>query len=368
MPLQGSGFWDGKQYQELAELHLPGPSVVIDVRQGSDHDPPLIWNLAVELEDLTTEMRLNQVHRWRHLTECIDFLKLAPLNAEGPLRKDADFILTNRHGHSKALQGEEALIEELIIQHLNRVRNNRTGAIRDKSKNAGEALPLAANPEQVTVRVFFLVDAEDLDSLVSAATYAEWLKKGNHEYDEVGRPGRDRRLTALIICMNADPARHHHLKLAEYLNKTPGLRPALDGLFLMHTYGDDEAYIGGDIQAYQVELILYVLLLLSLEGLVVADQEMVAEQSVSPYVFADKEIEHITLPWPLYLIGISSLEYSARWVNAGYTTLWWQKLLRSCMIRARLIRSRDEDACAVTYRRSCRSGKRRGVLSCLMRL
>ena len=177
MPLyQGSGFWGGKQYQELAELHLPGPSVVIDVRQGSDHDPPLIWDLAVELEDLTTDMRLNEVYRSRYLADCIDLLKLTPLRAGEPIKSGTDFILTTRTGHSKSVQGAEALIEELGKEHLDRVRNNRNGAVKDRDRAIGGSYPIPANPEQSTVRVFFLVDAEDTDSLVSAATYAEWLK------------------------------------------------------------------------------------------------------------------------------------------------------------------------------------------------
>jgi len=314
MPLyQGSGFWGGKQYQELAELHLPGPSIVIDVRQGSDHDPPLIWDLAIELEDLTTEMRLNEVYRWRYLADCIDFLKLTPLRVGEPVKSGSDFILTTRTGHSKSLQGAEALIEELGKEHLDRVRNNRNGAVKDRDKATTASYPIPANPEQATVRVFFLVDAEDTDSLVSAATYAEWLKKWNYEYKEPGRPGRDRRLSTLAICMNADPHLHHPYALAKHLNHTPATRPPLDALILMHTYGDDEAYIGGDIQSYQVELILYVLLLLSLEGLVAADQEMVDHQSLSPYPFAEEYAEQPPLPWSIYLMGISSLEYSARW-------------------------------------------------------
>src|SRR5947209_15290546 len=157
MPLyQGSGFWGGKQYQELAELHLPGPSIVIDVRQGSDHDPPLIWDLTVELEDLTMEMRLNQVYRWRYLADCIDFLKLSPLKAEEPVQKGTDFILTNRTGHSKSLRGKDALVEELGKEYLDRVRNNRIGAVRDKDKDRVERQQVSTNPEQATVRVFFL--------------------------------------------------------------------------------------------------------------------------------------------------------------------------------------------------------------------
>ncbi len=206
MPLyEGSGFWAEKYYQALTELHLPGPSVVIDVRQGSDHDPPLIWNLEAEIDDLTAEMQLNRIPRWRHLNECIDLLKLTPFRADQPVKNVTDFVLTLSNDQHKTLTGPEALVEELGRYHLDRVRNNRIGAAREKNKEGLEDQSIAAHPEQATVRVFFIVDADDKDSLVSATTYAKWLKQWNHEYEEDGRSGRDRRINTLAICLNTDP-------------------------------------------------------------------------------------------------------------------------------------------------------------------
>jgi hypothetical protein len=77
-------------------------------------------------------MRLNEVYRWRYLADCIDLLKLTPLRAGEPVKSGSDFILTTRTGHSKSLQGTEALIEELGKEHLDRVRNNRNGAVKDR--------------------------------------------------------------------------------------------------------------------------------------------------------------------------------------------------------------------------------------------
>ncbi len=300
---QGSSFWRGKQYQKLEELHLPGPSVVIDVRRGTDHDPPLIWNLGIELEDLSTEMELNRVYRWRHLTNCIDLLKLAPLHWDEPEKELTDFILTTRTGQAKSLQGKNALIDELVTEHLDVVRTNRIGAGRDR--DASDLDEARIDPEQVTVRVIFLVDAEDIDSLVSTATYAKWLKSAYHEYEEFGRSGRDKRISTLAICMNADPFVHHPYTLAQYLNHASKNYPALDAVILLHTYGDDEAYIGGDIQSYQVELILYALLLISLESLTEAEQDTLGDQSPSLYVYNEEYPDQVALPWPIFLMGIS---------------------------------------------------------------
>jgi len=311
---QGSGFWGGKQYQALAGLHLPGPSVVIDVRQGNGYDPSLIWDLAAELEDLTTEMRLNQIYRWRYLSDCIDLLKLTPLRADESerARENTEFRLVTDKGQSILLQGRKALLDNLI-EHLDMVRHNRDVAAKDKGNEALGQNPVPANPEQTTVRVFFLVDADDTDSLASAAIYAEWLKKAYHEDQGPGRSGRDRRVSTLVICMNTDPHRHHPDMFAQHMEHRSGMRPAWDGLILLYTYSDDEIYIGGEIQTYLVELILYALLLLSSEGLTMAEQMLVDNQSLSPYVFSDDGAPRATFPWPIYIMGISSLEYSARW-------------------------------------------------------
>ena len=51
MPLHtNSGFRGGGRYRETTALPLPGPAVVIDVRQGND--ARLIRYLATEVEDL----------------------------------------------------------------------------------------------------------------------------------------------------------------------------------------------------------------------------------------------------------------------------------------------------------------------------
>ena len=315
MPLdQDNDFRLMEHYRALTELQLPGPSVVIDVRQGGDHDPPLIWNLAVELDDLTAEMQLNQVTYWRHLNECIDLLKLKPFRADQPEQtiNSIDFILTMRNGDIEPLKGRDALVDELGRNHLDRVRNNRIGAARDKGKAVGDFPSAPAQPEQTTVRVFFIVDADDQDSLTSAAAYAQWLKYWNHEYEEQGRSGRDRRLSTLAICLNTDPHRQYAHSL-KFLMQAPDNRSALDTVILMHIYGDDEAFLSPATQAYQLESILSLLLLLSQENF--AEEELALAQDLHPTLdfYRDDEDLPFTPPFSIYMMGISSLEYSTRW-------------------------------------------------------
>src|SRR2546430_15744844 len=154
---QSSSFWRAKQYEELGQLHLPGPSVVIDVRQGTDHDPPLIWNIGIELEDLSAEMELNKVYRWRYLTDCIDLLKLIPIYWDEPEKDLTNFILKKRTGQTRSFRAKEALVDALVRDHIDVVRTNRISAGQDQDIFSLEET--RTDPEQVTVRVFFLVDA-----------------------------------------------------------------------------------------------------------------------------------------------------------------------------------------------------------------
>src|SRR5947209_20416122 len=87
-----------EDYRKFAGIPLPGAAVVIDVRENSEYDIPLLQYLASEVEDLAREMRLNQVPRWRHFGKCIDFLKLAVLSPSERLHEESDFVLTTRHG------------------------------------------------------------------------------------------------------------------------------------------------------------------------------------------------------------------------------------------------------------------------------
>src|SRR5947208_3534170 len=125
MPLyQRDGHWGENLYREFAALPLPGPAVVIDVRHKADDEGRLICYLAVELEDLTTEMRLNQVHYWRHLAECIDFLKVMAGQPDPTQDRSTAFVVTTRMGNVLKSDKDE-LAMYINRWHLDRVLNNR---------------------------------------------------------------------------------------------------------------------------------------------------------------------------------------------------------------------------------------------------
>lgn len=301
MPLdQGNGHRGEDLYRELAALPLPGPAVVIDVRQCADEaESRLIWYLAVELEELTKEMRQNGVHRWRYLQAHIEFLRLDIESPYEKLQSSSDLILTTRTGKITIL-GKEDFAQFVGERCLDLIRDNRINANNDNDEEAQEMYTETVNYEQSTVRIFFLTDMEEPASLARAAIYAQWLKEWSHQAHGPRRMHRDAQLKTVAICLHADPYRHSFFTQAEY----PALYTSLDIVILTQSYRDDEGSIKGPAQTYQIELILYTLLLHWPESL----------ETTAWSTLDDPDSLQI-LPWPTYTVGIASREYSARWGN-----------------------------------------------------
>jgi len=328
MPLKNGGLWEERFFRELLTLPLPGAAVVIDVRDErycDDHDTPLIEYLAIELEDLAAEMKLNQVSRWRHLADCIEFLRIEEtphttekfefLPSEDTQMETArddriDFKLTTRAGKQIPIQGREDLAKTVGRDYIDRVRNQHINAIKDTGPDEQQLNMPHVDPEQPTVRVFFLTDMEDKESLVRASEYARWLKAWMDQQHGIRSFSRAHRISTVAICMNA-PANGQEELLQELGGPLWSAWPrsalmpytALDMVILIQTYRDDGAYIGGETQIYQVELILYTLILHWPELFTKTDWET-----------RDDPDGKQLLPWPTYTIGISALEYSSRWV------------------------------------------------------
>jgi len=333
---QDSDLWKIGQDQKLTELQFPESAVLIDVRQDTD-DQRLIWNLAIELEDLSADMRLNQVYCWRYPVDCIDLLKLTPSRANELVQQRTDFILTTPTDQMRYFQGARDLVAYLCRDYIDRVRNNRISAVNggiSERTNRGSG---QVDSKQATVRVMFLVDAENTVSLANAATYAQWIKEWYGDYEEPKRLNSDRRISTQAICVNADLHRLNPYAIAKYLNQTPGIHIPIDALILTPNYSDDETNFSDDHQSYQLELILYVLLLLPFDDLVTTDLDIVNNRTLSPNDFSEQ-----TAPfWPIYLTGISSLEYSARWATRWLNYGLVAKIIR--LIRDTTEVERDEE-------------------------
>src|SRR5690348_6499522 len=81
----------------MAALPLPNPAVVIDVRADITQPHAMVWDLATEIEDLTKEMYVQQVARWRYLANYINFLRINPLPPDRSLIETPHFDIMKRN-------------------------------------------------------------------------------------------------------------------------------------------------------------------------------------------------------------------------------------------------------------------------------
>lgn len=308
-------FERGRWHREIAALPLPGPALVMDVRQRNDLR--LMWYLATEVEDLAREMRLNQIYQWRLLDQYIRFLKLDILGLEPTPTPSSSFVIRIDNDDNWPLAGKNELAEHIGKHYINPVRNSRIIAMNDYDGDFVDTDFETASPEQSKVRVFFLVDLNEAESFERATTYAKWLKDWCSDDAGPTRTGRNERIETVGICMNAAPHRHHHLFENTDSSEDTDSSMALDTIILLQTYRDDDGYIDEEAQVYQAELLLYTLLLYWPESL-----ERMIEDPYSIHILrkdkgaeetaTDQENPKILLR-PTYIVGISALEYSARW-------------------------------------------------------
>ncbi len=292
---------------DMASLPLPNPAVVIDVRSDITQPYPLVWNLATEIEDLTKEMHLQQVARWRYLKDHIDFLRLSPLPGNRSLIETSHFDIMKRNAETQSFSRKEELADYVGREYVDRVRNNRIKATQDEGESE-HFQGSEADPLYTTVRIFFVVDMLNETSLRSAASYAKLLKNRDIEHDTIGRA---KRLTVTAICMNADPPQRE-LVYEEQDESIQAPNTIFDLMILLQSYRDDDAYIGIETQATEMELILYLLLLVPPEQIIERRLQTSEQEILRDILQMQGEIV-APLPCPVYLLGVSSIEYSARW-------------------------------------------------------
>lgn len=289
-------------YHQFAAVPLPGAAVVIDVRETSEYDFQLLDYLAIEVEDLAKEMRLNQVPRWRHLAGCIDFLHLKVQAPHASLHEGSDFVLTTRHEQQIPVHGLNDLASFVGRDYLDCVRNHRIRAIQDTDDERDDNEAVYIDPEQPTVRVFFLADMEQKDSIQRAMSYAQCFKQWMEEQHGPKRFNQDDCIQVIMLCLNADVT----LK-PDILFPASKQDMAIDLCLLLQKYRDDAAYIGGEEQVLHVELLLYTLLLYWPQ---VFEHTIDNVQELEAVALINKGYE---LPCPVYTLGIAAREYSARW-------------------------------------------------------
>jgi hypothetical protein len=297
-----SHFTAEEGYQAVAQMPLPEAAVVIDVRQRHpDEGDVLLAHLQTELADLTAEMQAAQVPAWSHLLECIAVLQLVANPSSGGLSSESDFLLTSQDGQQMPLFGRDRLVEFIGTEVIDFVRTCRLKAVAPADRATEMAAGETGNIRLSTVRVFFLADMQEAESLSRAATYAHWFKAWTEQQRGRRRTHRNELIHTVVLSLNSGPSYHDTL-----LDTLGPLAEAIDTVILLQKYSDDEAALYREAQTAQAELLLYTLLL--------RWPDVFWKRIDDPITMHEHFLKVArTFPWPTYIIGVSSLEYSARW-------------------------------------------------------
>lgn len=309
----------------LASLPLPEAAVVIDVRQRSEENL-LLAHLRTELADLQAEMRHHHVPGWSSLTECMTALQVDATSAIGsedgvphppyaapwqerdvqplyaPPPEESDFVVIAQADKKVSLAGRENLAKFLGMEVIDEVRTCRIKATTTSSFDDEPTIVDMGGTRLSTVRVFFLVDMEEPASVTRAATYARWFKAWTEQERGQKRTHRGDLIHTIVICMNAGAS--YYDVLLQTLGQLPD--DATDTVILLQKYSDEEAAFKEKEQLAQVELLVYTLLL--------RWPDVFWRRIDDPLEMRDNVVRVAkTLPWPTFMIGISSFEYSAHW-------------------------------------------------------
>ena len=262
----------------------------------------------------------------------MEFITLDPLPRDRTVNTATQFTLTRGKGEIRfsPTKGDVRSFptkDELIAylhEYVDLVRTNRISAARDTHHWLASSSVPEGELERSTVRVFFLTDVADPDSLTSAADYAALLRKKSEEYDNPLRSGRDERISPIVICMNADRPPQDNIL-------TPSTFTPFDMVIPLCAYRDDEGFVGNDAQIYELELILYTLLLVP-ESLAMLNQEM-RDKYLDDYL-THGDLDEVQ-PSPLHsevcMLGIASLKYSANWARRWLDYGLVKKLLQTVL-------------------------------------
>lgn len=330
-----------RQQNQRGQLPLPAAALVIDMRGINDDevgqtDEVIEW-LKIEIADLASEMKSNQVHHWRFLTEFLSFIRIQPSREDEP-PKEQQATAANGASEAQGLTGmvhptkaEDSLFFEFqtasadssngsempfnmfeqnideLVQEINRLRNNRIAAVKDLNR---AAIPGRSSRDS-TVRVIFLTDMDHPESLSSAACYAERLKA---YYQKFERAGHQPMMSTTVFCLSNSGESGPPAALIKGLSRNNNWSH-LDSLIISENFSEEAALIAGSYQAYLAELLLYVILIIPPldAGAPGLDGQQANGQNSST----------LGLPPQTYVVGLAALEYSARWgrrwLNFGLT-------------------------------------------------
>lgn len=353
-------------HTQLTALPLPAAALVIDTR-GAENDD-IMDRLRIEIADLTNDMKTQEVHHWRYLSDFLSFWVYEPMTSDevDVLRRQKQNAADapaqeNGHTHTEetALSEKTALVANgqavsgltgkidpsmqkgfyspfffqqdddiapiaedrstdllqqnihIIAQEVDRLRNNRIVAVTDLDKSMS-----GRSTKDATVRVYLLTDVERPDSLATAAVYAATLKQYYEPYESKERPNQQPMINTIAVCLNNSSGAAPSTNLKELLWND--CWDHLDALILTEDYRQDAASIAGDIQTYLAELLLYMLMIippLRTEATPKASAARGTTTNSTPPPKTDQaqKGQSVDFPPSTFLIGMAAMEHSARW-------------------------------------------------------
>ena len=339
---------------QRGSLPLPSAALVIDVRGVEDDD--VIDRLRIEIADLASEMRVYDINHWRFLTDFLSFRSLSPLRDEDVKtiysQQKAQSVVLNPKATSASNKEQKGLtgridtstkntplspfqtdgltdenqpfdvfqqhIEELSLE-VDRIRTNRIVAVADLNKSgvAGRSV------KDATVRIIFLTEAGNRESLITASAYSAQLKE---HFRKLEHEGHQPMVSTTVVCLNNSGEAGPPEELIQGLRWKEDWKH-IDSLLISEQYNEDAALIAGAMQTYLAELLLYVLLIIPPLRVNPSTSVQEAETVI--------QIENqgpnnqpkgtwITLPQTTYLVGMAAIEHSVRWgrrwLNYGMVT------------------------------------------------
>lgn len=338
---------------------LPPATLIIDMR-GKGND--LVQMLQVEVANLSEEMKMNQIDLWNRLSDFISYAvpdllddeDIKGLQAQAHPHNGESWLGANGNGHAsnttvaggghgltgrvepfdqassfppqyqanyqhpfEDLDQEEENTPfyrgfEVLIDEIDRIRNIRHNAVSDLGKSG----TVGHNVKEPGVRVIFVADARQSNSLTTTAACAWYLKRFYRRLERPGeQTGRQIPVNVSVFCLN-----HQNMdqnvapkSLIEGLQWDDSWEH-VDALILSERYRQDIGRVDEDMQVLLAELVLYTLLIVS--------PALALMRPVPPKQKRDESIAEnekpVGLPPNTYLVGIASVENSTRW---GYRLL-----------------------------------------------
>ncbi len=329
----------------LEGMALPTAALVLDTRNQTPGNY-VLKTLQAEIDTLCQDLHTEQIRQWRYLKHFIDYQTIGSLDPS-ELQKYREPYANTRPTSTTSAQQEHYVPSLMgrVDTHTNptlfrgtpqrqdidgipegnfkdRIRSilRRCDQLRTKRVNATSDLgnngQLGPTRLENIVRVILLADAQNKESLATAATYAAYLREETlfqNTYRE------QLLLSTIIICLNHDNRGQAPQQIIESLSWMDNdTWPHIDSCIFVEKYGEHGARLTSETQEEHIEFLLYTLLITDPYQLRID----IDKPDLSAFLSQSKKVRMLPSD-KCYSIGLSAFTYSVRWgrmlINNGLT-------------------------------------------------